>query len=215
MNAWKRRLDRIVETLCRWLNDFFPGNHGLAVVGDGLAGLERWLVLPVDRRVPDNISLVNDVEHMSGKAAKATARGGTGGPETVKWYQPNIVSCSFWAYCYMKGQPCVWCGGKNELSGHYSGDFTPLCPTGKNALQFWYGCCKDPSGGFHLIAFVDCCGTGFCKDDPGQVCRNWREAKGWCVRQSGAGPNGYAPQPARGPDSYYCTVVVDQGDCGS
>jgi hypothetical protein len=22
----------------------------------------------------------------------------------------------FWAYCHMSGQPCVWCGGKNNVT---------------------------------------------------------------------------------------------------
>jgi len=81
MSGWKRQLDGIVQGLCRWLDDFFPGDHGLAIVGDNITGWERWFPLPVDRRVPDNVFLKPDAEKSNVMGAASKAKGGRGGPE--------------------------------------------------------------------------------------------------------------------------------------
>jgi len=113
----------------------------------------------------------------------------------------------------MRGQPCVWCGGNNSLDHVTLPNFesekemAEFCPSGKTRVRnAWYGCCKDPSGGLHKIAFVDCCGTGYCHNDL-IICNNWPLAKDWCS------PTGGPAVPRTGPLSYYCTVVLNYGPC--
>jgi hypothetical protein len=203
VNRWKERFDRLIRQICKWLDDFFPGDHGLAVLSDNIAGVRGWVLLPVDRRTPDHVFL----DHSNGGENQFVSK--AKGSSSTK-----AGDCNFWAYCYLKGQPCIWCGGNNSVDKPQPIETTPtswitrvLCPKGKNALNAWYGCCTDPAGTLHLIAFVDCCGTGECSANPFNVCKNWPQAKNWCT----VGPD---QQTFRtGPNSYYCTVAVNAGDC--
>jgi len=218
MNELKGWLDRITQRLCEWLDDFFPGDHGLAILGDGLAGLERVVPLPVDRRMPSNVLLA----HSNGGEMQSKSKAG-GGLPAHEW------SCNFWAYCHMSGAPCVWCRGRNSLS--YNTDYMnwgkdtavtrDLCPSGKASLNAWYGCCKDTNGRLILIAFVDCCGPGFCYRLA--RCKNWPDAKNWCTYQSPprtlyvhgvavTQPGSAYATDLTGPNSYYCTVAVSMGE---
>jgi len=212
MKRCKQWLDRVVQRLCEWLDDFIPGNHGLAVLSDSIAGVGTGVLLPVDRRAPQSEynSYIHSPEYEIGKQVTSKARG--------DGQARQDSDCGFWAYCYMKGQPCVWCGGQNsadvsaglqtvDLSGAGSWISNQLCPSGKNALGAWYGCCTHPNGAMYLVAFVDCCGTGMCRDNPWNRCANWPQAKNWCV----VGPTRQTSYT--GPNSYFCTVAVYAGPC--
>lgn len=229
MNDLRRWLDKMVQRLCEGLNDFFPGQHILANAGYGMAGLPRMLILPVDRRLPSNIL------HMAhGNAGDMANKAHVGGGSNTE------STCEFWAYCHMSGQPCVWCGGRNSVAvfdSRYSelgAAARALCPSGKTGGNAWWGCCRNPAGTAKLIAFLDCCGSGFCKNLGLSRCRNWPDAKDWCtfnipaitmrvpagpMEGRGAGfPTKEVTLPAQvnattwfGDKSYYCTVVVDAG----
>jgi hypothetical protein len=190
-------LEDALERLCVWVNDFFPGDRRLALVGHTLAGLRTTIPLPIDRRLGPPVMLM---AHNNGgeMATVAKAKGGLAHPED---------DCGFWAYCHMNGQPCIWCSGKNailtqsadqEVSGRAS------CPSGKIVGSAWYGCCKDPSGKIKMIGFLDCCGPGVCSYLKGR-CRNWPDAKNWCFFDGQSSRTG-----ARG---YYCTAAIWIGEC--
>src|SRR5689334_21415057 len=117
MSGWTRQLDQMLQRLFKWLDDYFPSSHGLTIVSDGLMGLRGWVQLQVDRRMPDHVSLANTTEFQTGMNKADRAKGGGGGKETPQFSgraYPGaggaefFDTCSFWAYCYMKGQPCVW-----------------------------------------------------------------------------------------------------------
>jgi hypothetical protein len=197
MTELSRKLEDAVERLCVWLNDFFPGDRRLALVGHTLAGLGNPRPLPVDRRLAPSVLLM---AHTNGgdMAPAGRAKGGLAHPET---------DCNFWAYCHMSGQPCVWCSGSNAIiteSADQEASGRAACPSGKIVGSAWYGCCKDPTGKLKLIAFLDCCGSGFCSIFRG-TCRNWPDAKNWCFFDSTSSHTG-----SRG---YFCTAAVWVGDC--
>jgi len=190
-----KRIDDALERFCVWLNDFFPGDRRLAFVGHAIAGVGSPRPLPIDRRLAPSVLLM---AHTNGgdMAYGARAKGGTG----------NQTSCGFWAYCHMSGQPCVWCAGKNSVDGRATDQEAvgrTACPAGKIPGAAWYGCCRDPAGRLKLIAFLDCCGHGFCAGL--SRCNNWPEAKNWCFFDGQSSHIG-----ARG---YYCTISIWVGDC--
>lgn len=199
MNEPKRWLDRMVQRFCGWLNDYFPNQHGLAVAGNSLAGLGKAVILPVDRRVGPT------AVHMAHGNWMAKANAASIKPNKAMM---NVQSeCSFWAYCYMSGQPCVWCGGSNSTLSSSTRDMSRLCPKGKSVGSAWYGCCMNPQGVAKLIAFADCCGSGFCKIR--LPCSNYGEAKNWCTYVAGQVFEGGAERNVYGTLSYYCTVALD------
>jgi hypothetical protein len=219
-------LDRAVERICEWLNGVIPGKHQLVAVGYGLAGLRKGFVLPIDRRLtPTRLHMAYDANSYSAKAKKSEAKAGTSGLET---------DCGFWAYCHISGQPCQRCkppalASINKLTPGSNGlpdcarlpVRVPLAP--KIDGYAWYGCCKNPSGQIRLIAFSDCCTPGSPQTsaqdcggtDTSKWCENWPDAKDWCF-------NSQADKDAQKRSSapivqaiYYCTVVIDQGECTS
>jgi hypothetical protein len=187
MEAFRNWLDQIVQRFCAWLNDHFPGGHGLAVVGNGLAGLGGPAALPVDRRQGPQ------VVHMS-EAARVDSSGqyilgeGHSHPED---------DCGFYAYCHMLGYPCVWCGGRNNMGPPDTyGDTSNRCPSGTTIGSAWFGCCwfGIPSQP-RVFGFYDCCkpsasSLGRCGNRP--HCPNWPGAKNWCA----------------GHGRYHCTVAI-------
>ncbi len=220
MNRLTRWLDGVVERLCNWLNDAVSGRRRLALLGDGLAGGPSGTPLPVDRRVGP---IVHEM-HMNGGEMGNAAHTKSGSSSVES-------SCGFWAYCYMHGQPCVWCDGKNGLSpGNPYKDFSragsDLCPKGYHAGTAWYGCCKDPTGTGKLVAFMDCCTSSTlifpfntCKFK--MPCSNWPEAKNWCVTGKVLGVlSGVAGMPPSAEvnvmetEHYYCTAVIDMQSDG-
>ena len=213
MNELIRRYDEILQRFCQWLDDFFPGNRGLAIVGSSLAGLQTTLTLPADRRfIPDTLHLAGQRAWDAGRRAPSFLSVRT---------RPN-TSCDFWAYCHMSGRPCVWCGGANSLGSSRKnitrtsgvatgapGQARDLCPTGSYGGTMWFGCCTDPSTSrVRQIAFLDCCKSAqiwpqnLCggllghENNP-RGCRNWPQAKNWCW-------GNYT--------HYYCTVAFTVGD---
>ncbi len=192
-------VDRSAQRFCGWLADFFPGHHGIALAGAAIAGMPNLAPMPVDRRLGLDIRMSNRDEDRTRRENGKYVVGGSPGGAVLP--QDN---CGFWAYCHMSGYPCVRCGGRNYLP---PGDpwGSHRCPSGKILGQFWSGCCRDESGNERLIAFIDCCGKGFCT---GQRCRNWHGAKNWC----------FFPRTGTdwfGPRSYFCTIVAQlQDNCG-
>jgi hypothetical protein len=191
-----QELDRLVQRFCDWLNDFFSGQHGLAVVGNGLAGLKGAPPLPLDRRLgPPRVQMSKSTFQDGDKWPT-----GEGGIFGMGWFAKNEQECDYWAYCHMAGYPCVWCKGHNAVK---QGDpTTPVpCPSGSVQGAFWMGCCKDPvENKVKMIMWYDCCGPegvdlGQCGAK--QECFNWPQAKNWCYLAN----NSY---------SYYCTVALWQ-----
>jgi hypothetical protein len=206
MNRLTHWIDGLVERLCNWLNDSISGRRRLALLGNGMAGVDGGATLPVDRRLgADYFPLGQNSRAMQDPAH--AKRGGLG-------TERDEDSCGFWAYCHMRGRPCVWCDGKNALArdNPYPNRFfsagRDLCPTffmgGKSkGSSAWYGCCKNPLGVAHLIAFLDCCGdhhtycgAGFFRPFS-HKCINWPAAKDWCDTVD-----------------YYCTVAIDMNQDG-
>ncbi len=184
-------------------------------LGNGLAGQYGGIPLPVDRRIGPEILRYN-WDNRQDNANPGHAKSGT---------VPIPGNCGFWAYCHMKGEPCVWCGGKNGLSpgNPYAGDFSKagedLCPSFQgfghsHAGTAWFGCCKDPSGVAKMIAFLDCCGSHMQKCNghwlrEGEECKNWPEAKSWCITGLPTGYLGWSSRPVYETEHYYCTVAID------
>jgi len=83
---------------------------------------------------------------------------------------------------------------------HLKTEEPDLCPVGKKAGTAWYGCCPFGGGPAKLIAFLDCCGTGFCVR-PTKRCKNWPDAKDWYFFNDRAEKTGER--------SYYCTGVIE------
>jgi hypothetical protein len=133
---------------------------------------------------------------------------------------PTQWDGTYWAYCHMKGQPCVWCNGRNAVYHNHGEENLKelggeLCPKGKDAGNAWFGCCDGPRG-HRLIAFMDCCGEGFCVPNVNKVVNNWPQAKNWCFSDKDRPPGPPAAGTLGGHignKSYYCTVVVDVGEC--
>ena len=204
----KTRIDTLVERFCNWLNDLFPGDGGLALVGGNLIGLKGTMVLPVDKRIASNVHLMSE-ENRGDNASLDQAKGGGA----------LATSCNYWAYCHMSGQPCVWCGGLNSLLPGRKRDLAGLCPKGKIPGQYWFGCCRKAPTDVRMIAFADCCsksGSGLMTPRCAfkWPCDNWPDAKNWCsgrpvgeVYQNGHLVTQYDKLP------YYCTVVFDLGAC--
>jgi len=202
MDILQRWIDRWAQRLCEWLHNFFPGNHPLVAVGAGIAGIPMEFPMPVDRIVSPN-----KFDHTNG-GDMANAAGSH--RNILKGVNPNDAG-TFWAYCHMSGQPCVWCGGRNNITpplldtpgGNLSG--VGLCPSGTMAGTAWYGCCFDPKGVAKYLAFLDCCSPHVipCSIIHLPV-KNWPDAKDWCQAPSLAVKH-----------RYYCTVIVDmQADDG-
>jgi hypothetical protein len=208
-----RWLDEQVQRLCTWLNDLLSGRHQLATLGYQLAGVDPTPQFPVDRRAPDHI-----VAMAHTNAAEKAVPGAAGGNQG--WFTQTNTSCGYWAYCHIKGYPCVKLGvgtnsveaGENAPNPMY-GDLqragSDLCPNGSTTGTAWYGCCFKPgtqgsTAGVQqarLIAFLDCCQ----ENHPtrwGIPCVNWWGAKNWCFFNNEE-------------RTYYCTVVVDMGDDSS
>ena len=112
MEILQRWLDRCAKRLCEWLHNFFPGDQALAVVGAGIAGITLEFPLPVDRTVSANKYFGH-----KGKWENGYAMGNAAGAhrKILKGVDPSDEH-QFWAYCHMSGQPCVWCGGKNNVT---------------------------------------------------------------------------------------------------
>jgi hypothetical protein len=213
MDRLMRWLDGVVERLCDWLNASVSGRGRLAVLGNGLAGVYGGTPLPVDRRKGPEILQMHTNSHE--QASPAHLRTGV---------SPFESNCGFWAYCHMSGQPCVWCGGSNDLTGKgssFSTSGTNLCPSfsgwGKShGGSAWYGCCMDPYGRARLIAFLDCCGSHAVPCKVFGKCKNWPEAKNWCIGPITGFNRGGMPvyhttswfEPFTD-TNYYCTVVID------
>ena len=215
MNRLVRWLDGLVERLCNWLNDRVSGKRRLALLGDGLAGVQSGIPLPVDRRIDPGILEMH--HNRNEMATKGHLISGSSSVET---------SCGFWAYCHLTGDLCVWCGGDNALmpGNPHANDFVKagedLCPTfagwGKShGGSAWFGCCAYPSGEKtvgKMIAFLDCCGDhswmapcgGFWKSE----CKNWPQAKSWCTTVPSTFSSTPGP-PQYQTEQYYCTVVID------
>lgn len=197
MNKLQRKLDGMIQRFCEWLNDFFPGQHGLAATGNHLAGLERMVLLPVDRRLgPSTLYMAHNVDFRDGVLS--------GKPPS----NTDEKNCGFWAYCHISGKPCVRCGGVNfvhmRIPPWASSNRDKLalhwCPSGTIGGAAWYGCCKNPAGVGKFIAFFDCCG-GTITCAPGTPsCHNWPQAKNWCFRTR------------TGTTRYVCTIVYDLGN---
>jgi hypothetical protein len=209
MNGFTNWLDGMVRRLCRWLNDVMPRGHPVALTGRRLAGLGNGFFLPLDRRLAPNVLMTwdNGNEKVHKSAAAKLVKGKAPAHES----DPH-----FWAYCHMKGQPCVWCKGKNDLVPNndppdLSALGATLCPAGKTVGNAWYGCCDGPNG-IRTIAFLDCCGHGWCVPNPFKKVTNWKEAKNWCFNQDNK-PKAGTFGGHIGEGSYYCTVVVDNGEC--
>jgi hypothetical protein len=195
LNQW---LDRLVQRLCDWLNDFFSGHHGLAMVGNGLAGLDGMPPLPLDRRLgPPRVQMSKPTFQDGDKWP--TGEGGWG-PWGI-FGGKDEHDCDYWAYCHMGGEPCVNCKGRNAVK---SGDPRSPggCPPGALLGAFWMGCCKDPvENKVKMILWYDCCSPpgvylGKCDPNAGpNGCRNWQQAKNWCYLAN----NAY---------KYYCTVAL-------
>ena len=207
MNRLVRWLDGLVERLCNWLNDRVSGKRRLALLGDGLAGVQSGTPLPVDRRIDPGILEMHENRYEMGNSSQAKAGS-----------HPSESACGFWAYCHLGGKLCVRCGGKNLLGGYASGiDFNQigeeLCPSGFDAGTAWYGCCKDPYGKGKLIAFLDCCGLHIIPCTWGHHCSNWPEAKNWCVfgppRTEWYDGRDHPFYGADQTEEYYCTVVIN------
>jgi len=196
MIEFTKRIDDALERFCVWLNDVFPGDRRLALVGHALTGAGRPRPLPIDRRLRPSVLLMHD--NPAEMAYGARAKSGT---------QPAENQCGFWAYCYIKGQPCVWCSGRNAIQG-VAADQEKVarasCPPGTIPGAAWYGCCRDPAGRLKLIAFMDCCGHGVCSYISGE-CKKWLEAKNWCYFDGQASHFG--------PRGYYCTISIWVGEC--
>jgi hypothetical protein len=212
MDKRKKWFDRLIEQWCEALNNTFSGQRFLATVGYGMAGLKGMDMLPLDRRLGSNVI------KMAGQNPWFRREGFRGGGKLEKetsgkekfivgfGTSPTEQNCGFWAYCHMSGQPCVWCGGSNNLSETKWQDPQSLCPQGTNAKLQWFGCCRNPQGKIRMIGFLDCCGHGWCSIAPWNKCSNFDAAKWWCAE------HGQHPSfPDHGEDSYYCTVAVDQG----
>jgi hypothetical protein len=216
MNRLTRWADEMVERLCHWLNAVVSSKRRLALLGNGMAGVNGGTPLPVDRRHGPMVVQTNwDNRYENATPYQALP------PVHGKSPSGNDEGeCGFWAYCHLKGDLCVHCGGKNALTpGAYGGNFTwagkALCPEGKYGGQAWFGCCLDPTGKGRLIAFLDCCGHNLipCGHLFWDDCENWPEAKSWCVE----GPpqtetydgKDHAYYPASQKNPYYCTVVLD------
>jgi hypothetical protein len=214
MHELRQWLDGLARRLCEWLNDAVPGHHALAVAGNGLAGLSGAVLLPVDRRVGPEVMPMAGATHFDA----------TGKYHVVGTGVAKEDRCGFWAYCHMNGFPCVWKGGLNYLPDAHgrvhprAANVDPdnldaiqgmvtrhLCPRGKRAGFFWTGCCENPADGrVRLIGFYDCCGSG-AGGTVFERCKNWPGAKHWC--------DSSGTSPLLGPNSYYCTVAVDMGEC--
>jgi len=192
MDILRRWLDRYAKRLCEWLHNFFPGDQALAVVGAGIAGIPLEFPLPVDRTVSANKYTWQNGNAMAN--AIGAHRNIKKGVDERKH--------DFWAYCHLKGEPCVWCGGQNNLKppppdgAELGGE--GLCPAGKTAGTAWFGCCFDPKGVAKKIAFLDCCGKHTLPCSITIPIRAWPDAKDWCNA-----PVLNIKLP------YYCTVVVD------
>jgi len=220
MYKQKRWFDRLIERWCEALNDAFSGQRLLAAVGYGMAGLKGMEMLPLDRRLGSNVIKMSGQVDQFRVDSQSRHREGTNlekepsGPNRyIVGYgtNPSDKDCGFWAYCHMQGMPCTWCSGKNNLTENTNVDYKSLCPEGTNAQSAWYGCCRNPQRKIRMIAFVDCCGRGFCSVQFWERCANFNAAKNWCAAE---GSHLRWPQD-RGPNSYYCTIAVDQGDiCG-
>lgn len=184
--------DSIAQRVCESLDNFFSGLHAIATVGNSLAGLERISILPVDRRLGDNLLLMADQSRRERKE-RGKYKIGTG-------HSHPEDECGFWAYCHMLGYPCVRCGGSNSLRSQDQG--AVKCPGPAGTIKqgsYWAGCCKD-GGKVKYIGWYDCCVVGSSRPSGGcgtkPFCRGWPNAKNWC---SGVG-------------TYYCTVAVHFAD---
>lgn len=190
MDKARQWLDDLAQRFGEWLDNIFPGHHGLAVVGDRLAGLAGFPLLPVDRRISPNKLMAYDTTFDYSSRPQGNN---------------NDRTCGFWAYCHISGQPCVRCGGRNFLpkNASFDPDFVKLgkqlCPSTKRSAGAWYGCCVDPDGDLRYIGFMDCCGGPQTCAASQDWCEAWPEAKNWCM--SSIQPNGDW--------TYYCTVVID------
>lgn len=208
MEPVKDLVERWAQALCDWLNDTFSDRRGFAALGHGITGLPSNLtLLPIDRRLGPSVMQMAPHDNMVTMNSASHVRKGLTDPK----------KCSFWGYCYMNGQPCVWCKGDNSLDQpdekNPSKDFSKVgakaCPPGKTVGVFWLGCCQNPKGELRSIAFLDCCGTGFCVFVT-KRCNNWADAKDWCAWTNDK--NEYETDTT-GARSYYCTVATDIGPC--
>jgi hypothetical protein len=229
MSKLQRWFDRLIERWCEALNDLLPGHRFLAAVGYEMAGLRGMFMLPVDRRMePGVMKMASEHPLLRHERAGPNQRDGggiadsSGGPRLDPARQDGHIigrgtsaserDCGFWAYCHMSGQPCVWCGGRNNVVEGATVLPAQLCPQGKNLFLAWYGCCRNPQGQIKLIGFWDCCGEGTCwgvygvSYSAGPWCKKYAQSKNWC---SSTG----VPDSNRGPFSYYCTVAINHGDC--
>jgi hypothetical protein len=227
MNRIQTRFDQMVRRWCRWLNDCLPAWHPLAAMGRRAAGLGQGFPLPVDRRTGvDVLMTYGEGKDKKGNYLNDGAMAKARTADAPKKYNPLAyqIHADFWAYCHMDGQPCVWCKGKNFLvpqnkitsarSVERRQDIinTQLCPPGKIPKNAWFGCCNGPNG-LRLIAFMDCCGDGWCVPNPLKRVSNWGQAKNWCFSGDNPPPHGTFGGHT-GAESYFCTVVVDSGECG-
>ncbi len=185
-------VDRIVESICHWLEDLIPRRHALAVVGEHLAGTRDQVLLPADRRT--GLSFMSGAGGF-GEAGAAARQNAESRAFAANKLDPSAdeKSCNFWAYCNMTGYPCTVCGGTNGFgaTGTNPRGAGTSCPSGSKVGQYWSGCCQKPGGSIHYVAWLDCgrptsrvCGPQWCDNYPG--------VKDWTI---GAG-------------KYYCTVSV-------
>jgi hypothetical protein len=217
MKRFTQWLDQTVERLCTWLNAVLPGDHQLVAAGYGLAGLQKGFVLPVDRRLgPSALHMSYTGENKLLKGYKTAAwRPATSAPET---------DCHFWAYCHISGVPCAKCkpvgvpGSINFLrpDSNLDGFCSRL---GKMNGTCWFGCCRNPAGQPRFIAFFDCCSLGYPAPQncggayDAAKCENWPDAKDWCFETQVAKDDQTMYGTTHKKATYYCTVVIDRGEC--
>jgi hypothetical protein len=215
MKRWTQWFDQMVERVCDWLNGILPRQHGLVSVGYRLAGMRKCFLLPVDRRTrPSVLQMAYDYAAHTQQMYKKKAKAGTSGLES---------DCGFWAYCHISGVPCQRCKPAGIASINFlnpKNDGVGQCDRlGKLDGTFWYGCCKNPAGQLRMIAFFDCCSKGFpVPQDCGgawaaNACENWPAAKDWCFNSEAAKKAQRMEDPPHVLATYYCTVVIDQGEC--
>jgi hypothetical protein len=236
MNRLTQWLDQAVERICEWLNGILPGDHQLVVAGYGLAGLQKGFLLPVDRRLNPSVlhmsyKPASHSEKMTRKAAlEAAVLSTIGGyvdkARKYKMPPPSALedNCGFWAYCHISGVPCQKCrpasvvGSINFLDPTQSNGSSQCDRLGKMDGTAWWGCCKNPSGQIRLIGFSDCCSSGYpAPQDCGgswdtAKCENWPDAKDWCFNTV-EGKNKQTMEASGKKATYYCTIVLDQGEC--